>query len=48
MDVFLLENCDYALAARPEERWYRARHSAEQKCNTWPACCKGNEISVET
>jgi hypothetical protein len=48
MDVSLLEYCDYALAARCEERSYRARHSTEQKCNTRPACSKGNEISGET
>jgi hypothetical protein len=48
MDVFLLEFRDYALAARCEERWYRERHSTEQKCNTWPACSKGKEISGET
>ncbi len=54
MDVSLLEYCDlnqnddYALAARCEERWYRVRHSSEQKCNIWPGSSKGNEISGET
>jgi hypothetical protein len=54
MDISLLErrelswNNDYALAARFEERTYRVRHSSEQKCKTWPARSKGNEISGET
>jgi hypothetical protein len=47
MDMSLLEFRSYALAARREDCEYRARHSAEQKCKTWPACSKGNEISGE-
>jgi len=43
----LLEFRGYALAARREDFAYRARHSAEQKCKTWPACSRGNEISGE-
>jgi hypothetical protein len=47
MGMSLLRFRGYALAARREAFTYRARHSAEQKCNTWPACSKGNEISGE-
>jgi len=47
MDMSLLEFRGYALAARREDCTYRARHSAEQKCKTWPACSRGNEISGE-
>ena len=48
IDVSLLDSCAYALAARCEEPRYFARHSAEQKCNIWPACSKEKEISGET
>src|SRR5712692_11377205 len=47
MDMSLLELRGYALAARRKDCEYRARHSAEQKCKTWPACSRGNEISGE-
>ena len=44
----LSDCCDYALAARCEERTIPRAAFGRTECKTWPGCSKGNEISGET